>query len=505
MRALLLLLLIINYTIASAQPANSKWIEGLLEFDFNKSPLISSHFGETSTFPGWHGHSNISDSNGNILIFCNGFYLYNVFGKLIENDEYFLPKKQVNFFGPQDPYNQRSLILPKKNNQYYLFVWGSTDSCFEKSIQVNQYIPDMLAYSIVDMKLNNGFGKVISNLNFVINGDSLSSSQMSAVRHANGNDWWLIKPKLSSNIYHVVYVSSDSVWEKNIQQVDIPDSKVNGRIGQSNFSLDGSLYGIVAFPSAQNGKIRILKFDRCSGILTKYKTIPIPLDTIKYFDTNLGIDTFYLLPIGNGICFSPNNKFVYISGKYEVWQYDMDADEIINIRSENDTIINPCEYTNMYNSIDGRIYVGYSAGNCQTLTYIENPNLKGKACNLCQNCFSKPSDPLHYTCAPPNMPNYSLGALKGSPCDTIGKLQNQTMVVYPNPASNYLQVYFPQAMNSNVELALYDMLGQRVYSWNKTLNSKQEVVLSLPKLSVGLYTLQAEVNGDKYVAKVLIE
>ena len=206
MRALLLLLLIINYTIASAQPANSKWIEGLLEFDFNKSPLISSHFGETSTFPGWHGHSNISDSNGNILIFCNGFYLYNVFGKLIENDEYFLPKKQVNFFGPQDPYNQRSLILPKKNNQYYLFVWGSTDSCFEKSIQVNQYIPDMLAYSIVDMKLNNGFGKVISNLNFVINGDSLSSSQMSAVRHANGNDWWLIKPNLSSNIYHVVYV-----------------------------------------------------------------------------------------------------------------------------------------------------------------------------------------------------------------------------------------------------------------------------------------------------------
>lgn len=103
------------------------------------------------------------------------------------------------------------------------------------------------------------------------------------------------------------------------------------------------------------------------------------------------------------------------------------------------------------------------------------------------------------------MPNYSLGALKGSPCDTIGKSQSKTMLVYPNPASSYLHIYFPQAMNTNVELAFYDMLGQRVYSWQKVLNSKQEVVLSLPNISVGLYTLQAEVNGERYVAKVLME
>jgi hypothetical protein len=179
--------------------------------------------------------------------------------------------------------------------------------------------------------------------------------------------------------------------------------------------------------------------------------------------------------------------------------------EIMNIRSKNDTFMNPCKFSSLYNGVDGKIYVGYDDGNCQTLTYIEHPDIKGQACGLCQNCYSKPSDPTHYTSTAPNQPNYSLGPLKGSPCDTIGKLHFTSITIYPNPATQSVHVFIPLPMHTKMKASLYNIIGQRISKWEQELNSKQEVELSLQDIASGMYLLKIEAGDLSYVGKLAVQ
>ena len=63
---------------------------------------------------------------------------------------------------------------------------------------------------------------------------------------------------------------------------------------------------------------------------------------------------------------------------------------------------------------DGKIYI--SPGGKPYLNVIENPNESGIACNFTQHEFLLPSQ---HILGLPNMPNYRLGRLEGSPCDSL--------------------------------------------------------------------------------------
>lgn len=58
-------------------------------------------------------------------------------------------------------------------------------------------------------------------------------------------------------------------------------------------------------------------------------------------------------------------------------------------------------------------------GFCETTPYlhvINNPDLPGDNCDVCQHCVALPS---WNSFSMPNFPNYRLGYLEGSPCDTL--------------------------------------------------------------------------------------
>ncbi|GBL35095.1 hypothetical protein EMGBS15_06900, partial [Filimonas sp.] len=78
-----------------------------------------------------------------------------------------------------------------------------SDSNFDIAQISGWYTYDILTYSIVNLNENGGNGKVTSRLNYLIQGDTLSICQMSAVKHANGRDWWLIKPHYSRHLFNV--------------------------------------------------------------------------------------------------------------------------------------------------------------------------------------------------------------------------------------------------------------------------------------------------------------
>jgi hypothetical protein len=141
-----------------------------------------------------------------------------------------------------------------------------------------------------------------------------------------------------------------------------------------------------------------------------------------------------------GACFSPNGRFLYIGATVYVFQYDTWAADIV---ASVDTVavyngsMNPfgSYFITMQMGPDGKIYE--SCGNGEKVYHvIERPDEKGDSCLFRQSYIQLPT----FSGGVPNFPNYRLGALAGSPCDTLTSIneqaaQEQTIKVFPNPAS----------------------------------------------------------------------
>ena len=214
--------------------------------------------------------------------------------------------------------------------------------------------------------------------------------------------------------------------------------------------------------------VNLYNFDRCSGLLSNPMLLP-------YYGRN---STYEI-----GIAFSPNSRFLYITQSYCILQFDL-ADS--NISTSVDTVAHitvPPDtneaitgyYFLMQLAPDGKIYV--SANNSEKyLHVINNPDEKGASCNFVNYGFVLPA---FNSFGLPSYPgNYPLGALHGSPCDTlsppdtssvgIAKINREKVLkIYPNPANDYAIVdygFTDWSMGTAVSLQIIDAVGQVVYT-----------------------------------------
>jgi hypothetical protein len=138
---------------------------------------------------------------------------------------------------------------------------------------------------------------------------------------------------------------------------------------------------------------------------------------------------------------------------------------------------------------DNRIYI--VAGSMYYYHVIENPNEAGIACNVNQHSFRLPTLNVFSI---PNFPNYRLGPIDGSPCDTLGidnltnindKLDNNTEPVqlYPNPATDYITLVIPR-ITKQWQFALFDIQGREVLHVNSRGAFRS---LDVSQLAAGLY------------------
>lgn len=452
-----------------------------VQFTFTDTSTTNTPFPLQQFYGIGDGHSNISMLNG-IPIICNGYFLFNAEGKLIENGDYLVPHKLVDAQSSLSQYNQTSILLPKRDNQYYVFVGSMSDKEYDDCHSGGGCNYDILTYSVCDMNLNGGNGKVISKENYLLANDSLKST-LTACRHANGKDWWLIAAHFNRHLYKTFLVTSEGIYGPYTQDLGSP-FLFSHRLAQASFSQDATLYAI-----SENNEPDIIldHFDRCSGKFTAFQVLHPPKDSLSQEYA------------GVGNCFSPDNRFLYLTSQFGVYQYEIETGESVSLMTDS---INYKGNTFMKYADDGRIYIGNFDLTDSLMSFIRYPNKKGKACELCVLCYATKNVNAS---SPPNMPNYDLGPLKGSPCDTIGKLRSNDVVVYPNPVNTYLHVYIPKPMNSKVQMALYNLLGQRVVAWNEVLDSKQEVQVDFPELPTGLYTLDIVCDGEEYVRKLVVE
>ena len=418
-------------------------------------------------------NSSISDSAGNLLFYTNGIYIANSLDDTLANSRDFNPGTLTNsWINWGFPFSQATLIIPfpEHSNLYYLFHESGEPA-------INSIQPMNLRYSIIDMNRNNGLGEVIEK-NISLLEDTLYAGELTAVKHANGRDWWVITHRYQSDLYFSFLITNDSIFGPYSQ--NIGSVQAYGSDGQCVFSPDGKR---LARYSSTN-VLDVLNFDRCSGLFYDAKTTFINDSAIC-----------------GGVCFSPDSRLLYVGSSKYVYQFNTDSSNFINQRlvvATWDGFFSPSfpAATNFYKlhlAPNGRIYI-ISCNGTDYLHAIISPNAIGLSCNIIQHSIQLPSS---NSVSLPNYPFYNLGAEVGSVCDSLINSFDERIAeeihieVFPNP---FLKTITIQSKNQiDGMLNVYNKLGNVVFS--KQISGNQN--LDLAFLPSGNYVI--EIIGSENV------
>ena len=428
-------------------------------------------------------NASICNKKGNLLLFTNGCYVEDSTFNLVKNsDELNLGYDLKHFCAYDKGYRVENshifLPYPNDTNRYALFHVGN-DVYTKPKTRLVQW----LSYSEINMSLNNGKPEMTIKHDTIVS-DTVYYGHLTACRHGNGRDWWIISPKEFGKLYYTFLLSPKGVSKPMLQKIgDTLKIQVNG---QAVFTPDGNKY--VRYDP--NSGIQIFDFDRCTGKLFNYKRIPS-------FSTNNAEG-------GNAI--SPNSRFLYVTKRTELWQFDLWAADISESRvliAEKDTAFKPqptYEFNSFYSCMlgpDGKIYMCGTGGH-RYWNVIHQPNEKGKACDFRQHDIKLPT--WNYASIP-NFPNYRLYDKAGSPCDTLG-INDPTSIeeteklvphkIYPNPTTGFLNIEVSTSDFRTTKILIFNTLGEIILKENITQAQQQ---LDLYHLANGTYFYNLQIDG----------
>ena len=443
--------------------------------DFNTSPPTPLTDGKNSSC---EISATISDSEGNLIFYAGADSLQADY-LTVRDKNHNIMQNGDSIIGNHSV-TQGLLILPYDNfgEKYYLFSIGTTRSGSMRIIQA-------LFYSIIDIIKNGGLGEVTQK-NTLLYGDfatqdTMVSEKMTAVKHANGRDYWLIT-RLTGMPYdpysytptwygdcdtYIKYlVTPFGIKGPFYQRIGSMDS-YGISYGQMKFNEQGdklvhctwytNLY-VTGYP--YYGKLDLFDFDRCTGLLSNYKYIG---DDPTWDSGN----QFY------GCSFSPLGKILYVShqnrgGRNFLYQYDLESSNIVATRNLIWQTLSTTIYLGQHKlATDNQIYIStFSGSNLVNTNYdsinmnlsiINNPDILGLGCNF--SPFSFYLNGRRAYLGLPNTPTDNLGKIEGSPCDTI--VNETSFNLFPNPSNGTFSFTYYFDANSP-EMFIYNSLGQFV-------------------------------------------
>ena len=369
--------------------------------------------------------STMSDSSGQLQFYSNGQRIENAMHEIIENGDSISNNLQLYEHGYAAFQSMFCLPHPSRKDSYGLF-----QSVFEGIDTDPSYVyaaVTSLYYNEIDMQANNGAGEVVIRKQLLL-ADTFEVDKLTAVKHANGGDWWILIRKLQSNVVYRILYGTEGVTSIDTQHVVLTAPLLTNK-GQAVFSPDGTKYVTLNFAGeAINDDVWVYfyDFDRCTGLLSNQKE--------WYYS-----DFCW----AGGAAISPNSRFAYVSTSERIYQFDLWEDEPTSTYIEyRDGFGEPYPLTfgTLQLAPDGKIYGGAGISTNQFMDVIHQPNKKGEVCQIEQHGIKLPA---LYNNGIPTFPNYRLGPLDGSPCDTLG-LNNMPIAKYryEQDTLDYLQVEF---------------------------------------------------------------
>ncbi len=472
-----------------AQMQDKLWLMGYgccspnftgIDWDFRSGVMsissVQRHFNFAET------NGQICDATGNFLFASNGIYVSNSLDDTMLNGDGLNPSSYTSShstYGLHIPQANIVIPMPGDSMKYYLFHETSDD-------QFATYATYYLYYSIIDMSLDGGLGGVVQK-NMVLLNDSLVEGLLTSCKHANGRDWWLIAHKFRSTIsfrYLITPYGIQGPWLDNLI------TWRNNYFGQTVFSKDGSKY-VYYEPY---GDLDIWDFDRCDGT----------------FSNQIHIDINDSSGAG-GAAFSQNGRYLYISSGYYVYQFDLQSS---NIPASKTTIA---------------VYDGFASGGSPTFFYLEQlgpdnkiyinststvfdfhvinfPDSAGLACDLQQHSVHLPG----FSASLPNHPNYFLGPIPGSVCDSLASdipiisSAVQSFYVFPNPARDVFYITHKKSERIKL-LRVINSLGQEQKTDYSSISNGEYLEINIFNLSSGIYFLEMLTEKQRIVKKFVKE
>jgi WD40 repeat protein len=462
------------------------WFD-ITKFDFNQTPVVISRDSLGMNFN--RSNSMISDSEGNLLFYCNGASIRNRWDVVVENGDSLSASYLFVNMDPEDlilgiPFNQYHIVLPNPQKPYgYDLFYGYMDT-FNV---INDLASKKIMRASLDMSANMGHGLVTRKDSSVL--ERLNGATVAAVKHANGRDWWICVSEADKNCYDVLRYDGGEVLPVQVYC----DGGVNRHLDviSERFSPDGSKF----IAASYLGGINIFDFDRCNGQLSlkEHFVIPEIVDSFDWWPT--------------AIEFSPNGRYAYIFCSARIYQLDMYATPI----GANYIAIgkysgfngpNPQTYFHAQLAPNGKIYVNSGNSNYY-ISVIDNPDGADTTCHFLDHGIQLPS----FIIGLPYFPNYRLGALPGSPCDTLTGLNDDVRAdkekiikVFPNPATDMItfDYGFTDWSKGAITLEINNELGQVVYTQKLPMYSGFQKI-DVSNYAPGMYTAFIKRN-DSIVA-----
>ena len=295
------------------------------------------------------GNASISDASGKILFYTNGETVYNRTHQVMLNGN--------NLLGHQSAV-QSSLIIPMPNNDsiYYIFTADAIENNFANGYR----------YSIVNIKHDAGKGEVVTK-NVLLN--SSCTERLTAVRHANGIDVWIVGNERSSNTFKAWLLTCNGL--QTTPTVSNSGTVLNlhpaQNLGMMKVSPDGKQLCQTHFPDFDGlfpeNFFQLFDFNTASGLLSNPKTITVS-------------NTYY-----HSLEFSPDSRLLYVTKVFDTImdQFEPKLASAALITASRINLLAVSGIYGIQTGPDEKIYLNSYRSTLSVITY---PNIKGPGCTV---------------------------------------------------------------------------------------------------------------------------
>lgn len=263
-----------NYETNPDRKRTNIWFFGKeAGINFNTNPPSALTNGKLNTL---EGSSSVCDTAGNLLFYTDGITVWNKNHDTMDNG--------YGLFGHSSS-TQSALVIkhPQNDSLFYIFTtpWAPNYN-------------EGLHLSIINIFLNNGYGKVIIK-NTPLYGTS--TEKLTAINHQNNQDIWIIGHSFIDNYYFSFLLNKDGINNCPIIYSAGTTLAIGSFEGnaQCYFKVShNSKYAANCIPY-MNGKIELFNFSDLTGKLELFKTL------------NLNFNPY-------GLEFSENDSNLFITG-----------------------------------------------------------------------------------------------------------------------------------------------------------------------------------------------
>lgn len=230
---------------------------------------------------------------------------------------------------------------PQQPDWYYIFTIDE------------QNANNGIRYSVVDMRLNNGLGAILTaQKNIFLY--STTSEKLEVVPAGNGKDLWLLSHETPGSTLLAFRISSNGISPP--VKSEIGGYQVNGA-GHLKVNRQ---FNKIALGNFFDQSIELFDFNNETGIFSNGMSVKLPNNQLVY-----------------GVEFSPDGSLLYVSNLESIYQLNLKLSSSTEITAAVYTVATGSSLATLQLGPDDKIYVNPGSG----IAAINCPNKVGLSCN----------------------------------------------------------------------------------------------------------------------------